>query len=394
MIPICHVQVLPILSGVQRSMLETLRFLDRSIFEPHVICQGTGELTDELARREIPFHVVPEMQRWMSPWNDAAAYRAIKKLFKRHQFQLVHNQSAKPRGIGTFAARHAGVPVVVNHIRGYPFLSKSSGVSTFVYQKVEAKVAKMADRTISVNDEDRLLAVEKKLAPQDRIETIYNGADLELLDPTGSNTVRENFRRNHGLSDDEVAITFLARLDPIKRPLLLPKIAAELKKLKTSRPWKILVAGDGEMEDELTQAIASENVGDSVKMIGWQESPAQAFHGSDIILMTSFSEGLPRTLIEAHAAGVPCVGNDTRGIREVISNETGKLIPNNDPAEYATAIAEMVDNSLLRHRMGLAARKRAEEHFDTVKNNHRIIDIYCDLLDVSQSTAESSVHAA
>ena len=123
MIPICHVQILPIMSGVQRSMLEIFHHLDRNIWDPHVVCQAEGQLTEELSPPRNTFSHCPRTMRPIHPWNDTKAYRVLKRLFKKHRFQVVHNQSAKPRAIGTFAAKHAGVPAIINHVRGYRFMT-------------------------------------------------------------------------------------------------------------------------------------------------------------------------------------------------------------------------------------------------------------------------------
>ncbi len=100
MIDICHVQVLPILSGVQRAMLEIFRHLDRSRYQPHVVCQQPGPLTVELAALDIPCHFAPSLARPIRPGADARAYRELSTLFRRHRFTLVHTHSSKPGVLG------------------------------------------------------------------------------------------------------------------------------------------------------------------------------------------------------------------------------------------------------------------------------------------------------
>ncbi|MBN1851624.1 MAG: glycosyltransferase family 4 protein [Pirellulales bacterium] len=381
------------MSGVQRSMLETLRHLDRNTFEPHVVCQSTGPLTDELKRYDIPCHLIPELGRPIRPWKDIRAFYALKRLFRRQRFQLVHNQSAKPRAIASFAARQAGVPIVINHIRGYPFHSQTRPLIAAAYRRIEAQVASICDRTIFVNYEDRQLAIDMRLAPETRCLTIYNGTDLNLLSPSINGNSGKHFRHSFGLGDD-VIISFLGRLDNQKHPLSLPTIAAELDARSIEHPWKIVVAGEGPLQGALEKAIAKAGVSHRIHIVGWQSSPINLLHATDILLLPSLWEGLPRVLIEAHAAGVPCVASNISGNREVVTEETGRLVDPKDASVFADALALLIDNPFLRKKMGLAARRRAEQLFDTVENNRQIIALYCDLLDLPAPAMVPAARAA
>jgi glycosyltransferase involved in cell wall biosynthesis len=127
--------------------------------------------------------------------------------------------------------------------------------------------------------------------------------------------------------------------------------------------------------------------------LGWQATPDAALHASDVILLPSIWEGCPRVLLEAHAAGLPSVGSDICGIREVIvANETGLVAKMRDAAGFADALATLAEDRLLRERMGQAARRRAEAHFDSARNNREIIDVYRALLGAAPS--RTSRHAA
>ena len=378
MIPICHVQVLPLLSGVQNAMLDMLQCLDRNLVEPHVVCQSSGPLTDELARREIPFHLVPSFGRPIRPGKDVRAYFALRRLFAKHRFRLVHNHSAKPRAVGTFSARHAGVPTVVNTVQGYPFHERTSPAIAAVYRRIEAAVAQRTDQTIFVNHSDEQRAIAAGLVPADRCTTIYNSVDLDQYAPDPA--AGRRYREQHGFHANDVLLTVLGRLEEQKQPLILPSIARAIERLSTDAPWQIVVAGDGSLRPELEQAIEGANVKHRVRLLGWQESPLDLLHASDVLLLPSLWEGLPVALVEAHAAGVPCVASDIRGNDEVVTCKTGRLVPATDAAGFASALAELIDSPLLRHQLSIAARSRAEEHFDTGKNNRKMLDVYGRLL--------------
>jgi glycosyltransferase involved in cell wall biosynthesis len=367
------------MSGVQRSMLEIFRYLDRSTFEPAVVCQSTGPLTEELQRLHIPYHLVPSLGREIRPWRDARAYLALKRLFRAERFDLVHNQSAKPRVVAGLAARHAGVPVIINHVRCYPFHNGTSRWREAIYRRVEACAERWCDKTLYVNNEERANALATRLTTASRSRTIYNGVDLVRFSPANHERFRAPFRQAHGLGQQDVLILFLGRLEEPKQPLILPRIAQELER-RVRRPWQLLVCGEGGYRPRLEEAISRVNLSHRFRFLGWQASPDSALHASDIVLLPSIWEGCPRVLLEAHAAGLPTVGSNVCGIREVISDRTGSLVDSHDAAGFADALASLIDNPLERKRMGMAARKRAERFFDTRRNNLEIVNVYCSLL--------------
>jgi glycosyltransferase involved in cell wall biosynthesis len=111
-------------------------------------------------------------------------------------------------------------------------------------------------------------------------------------------------------------------------------------------------------------------------------------HACDVVLLPSIWEGCPRVLLEAHAAGLPSVGSDICGIREVIAaGETGLVAPTRDAAAFADALATLAENRLLRECMGQAARRRAQAQFDSERNNREIIDVYRSLLGATSSVS-------
>ena len=121
-------------------------------------------------------------------------------------------------------------------------------------------------------------------------------------------------------------------------------------------------------------------MGHRVKLLGWQEDPLAMLHGADIMVQTSLAEGLPRVLIEGHAAGLPAVASDAKGNREVVGAGTGFLCPPKDPADFARHLARLVDSPRLRGAMGQAARRRAEALFDTIETGRQLVALYDEML--------------
>ncbi len=379
-IRICHLQVLPLMSGVQRAMLAILDQLDRDRFEPHVICRGPGPLTEELAARQIAWHAVPELDRPIWPLKDYRAYCSLRNLFRRHRFQLVHTHSSKPGLLGRLAARHERVPITVHHVHAFAFHEFSSSLQTLVYSAIERSAAQLCDHMLFVNHEERTLVVRRRWLADERCTSVYNGVDLALAEAGRRAGHRTGFRAAHGIGEHELMILFSGRLAYPKQPLLLAEIAARLEHLRPQIAWRLVVVGNGEDEDALRKRVADRGVAHRVTLLGWHKDSWPALCAADIALQTSLAEGLPLALIEAHAAGLPSVASRAKGNREVVTAETGFLCPPRDPQSYAVHLAELVDNQPLRERLGAAARRRAERYFDTRRNSRQIVELYEKLL--------------
>lgn len=376
MVRVCHLQVLPIMSGVQRSMLESFKGLDRSRYELEVVCREAGPLTEELAQQQIPFHLVPSLDRPVVPWRDYRAYSALCDLFRSRRYDIVHSHSSKPGILARLAARRSGVPHMVHHVHAFAFHEYSPPVKKWIYGGIERLAAPWCERMLFVNREERDMVVERGWLPAERCTTIYNGVDLNEVHPKHRAEHRLRFRRAWVASEEEVVILFMGRLEYPKQPLILADIAARLDQLRPARPWRLAIAGSGEEEAALAAAVHERNLEHRVQMLGWQANPLGVLLASDVMLLTSLAEGLPRSLIEAQAAGLPIVASDAKGNREVVTPGTGFLCPPKDVEAYAESLARMIDSPELRQQFGGLARQHAETCFDNNANNRQLADVY------------------
>jgi glycosyltransferase involved in cell wall biosynthesis len=380
MIRICHLQVFPLLSGAQRSMLESLKQLDRARYEVEVVCKNPGPLTEELDRLRIPVHFAPSLDRPLRPWRDYKAYRELCRIFAAGRYDIVHTHSSKPGVLGRIAARRVGVPCVIHHVHAFAFHEFSPWPKRWFYGQIERRAARYCDQMLFVNREERDFVVDEGWLPAENCLTVYNGADLDAAHPRNCQRYRQIYRSQWRAADDEIIILFLGRLEYPKQPLLLAEIAASLERLRPHDAWRLVVAGSGPDEAPLARAIEALGVQHRVKLLGWQTDPLAVLHAADVTLLTSLAEGLPRSLIEAQAVGLPIVASAAKGNREVVTEESGFLCPPKDPTWFARALARLIDFPEMRAAMGRAARRHAEQCFDSVANNRQIVDVYESLL--------------
>ena len=380
MIRICHVQLLPLLSSVQRAMLDLFQQLDRSRYEIHVVCKREGPLTQELARLQIPVHFAPSLQDSIHPWHDYQAFGQLRRIFAEHDFQIVHTHSSKPGFLGRLAARRSGVPIVIHDVHGLPFNEFTAKPRRWFYEQLERYAAHQCDCMVFANNEERELAVSRGWIPPEHCLTIFKGVDLGAVHPDHKPIYRQRYRAHWEAGEDEFVILFLGRLSQAKQPLLVAEIAARLDGLRSRKSWRLLIAGAGPYEAQLAQAVKGSSISHRVKMLGRQNDPTGLVHAADVVLSTSLFEALPRTLIEAQAAGVPIVASNARGTREVVTPGTGFLCPIQHADSYAEALARLIDSPELRIALGQAGRRHAEDCFDVVANNRQLVAVYESLL--------------
>lgn len=373
MIRICHLQLFPLLSGVQRSMLALLSCLDRGRYEIHVACKGPGPLADELRKLNVTTHYVPALDRPLRPGRDVQAYRQLRSLFAQHAFHMVHTHSSKTGFLGRLAARRAGTPVVVHHVHGFAYHDYSPKLARAFYGSLERFAARHCDAMVFVNRQERDQVAGLGWLPGERCVTVYNGVDLAALHPR----LRQRPADAHAA---EFVIAFVGRLDFQKQPLIIPQIAGQLSRMATKRRWRIVVIGSGPEEVRLQQAVRRAALEDRVTLLGWQSDVPAMLRSADAVLLPSLFEGLPMALVEAQALGLPTVASHVKGNREVVSPGTGYLCAARDPRAYAQALAQLVDDPRLCRSLGENARRHAETHFDALENNQRIVALYETLL--------------
>jgi glycosyltransferase involved in cell wall biosynthesis len=381
-IPICHVQLLPLMSGIQRITLQILDVLDLDRFEPHVVMQEPGPFSEELDRRGIRCHFLPNLVRPVRPLKDLRAYFDLKALFRRHRYQIVHSHCSKPGILARIAARRAGVPVVIHHVQSFAWHEYSKAPVRWAYKACEKMAAPFGDRVIFVNHDDRADAIQSRIVPAAKSPLIYNGTDLSLFQPSFAPRSATALRRAIGLPPEGALIYFVARLEKPKQPWLIPEIAAELRSIVPNLPWKIVVAGEGSYRASVEAKITELNLTDRVTLLGWQSEADKylTYHDADIVLQPSLYEGLSLTLIEAQAAGLPSVAGSVKGNREVVVPGTGFLCDARKAADYAARLATLVRDPDLRRAQGRAARAHAEREFDVDQNMRQITKLYEELL--------------
>jgi glycosyltransferase involved in cell wall biosynthesis len=376
--------------GLDNTLL-TVKGLPREKFEVHL---AAGELESEerysdwTARAEEysdALHAFPDLCRPVDFRRDLAALKQMTKFIKDQNYQIVHTHYAKAGLLGRIAAKRAGVPIIVHTYHTFSWkvahVFHSSGwrnmmssVKEQFYVVLERYAASLCKALITVCELNKKEAVERRIAPADKIKTIYSGIDFDRFQPPDidKNKLCEKF----GLDPRAPIIGTVGRLSVQKSPLDFVKAARMV--LERHPEAQFLIVGDGPLELQTRTEIESEP---RIKLTGFYENIPEILAFIDIFALSSLWEGLGRALTEAMTMGLPVAVTAAGGVPElVIQGETGLLSTPGNPRELADHIIRLLDHPGEAESMGKRARLRVLSDFSVETMVERITGLYQDLL--------------
>ena len=333
------------------------RGLDASRFETSLIAGdvGGGEADFvELRDPDLPLVKIPALGRNVRFGDDLRAFIAIRREIRLFRPDIVHTHTAKAGVLGRLAAATCRVPLRVHTFHGHLLHGYFNRLISRVLVMVEKILAWRTTALVAVGERVRDDLVAAGIGRLDQYTVIPPGvAPAGPLD-------RESARVRLGLPLGVPVVLFVGRLTVIKRPDRL--IEAMSYVLARRSDAVLAVAGEGGLLEETRRR--AEPLGSAVRFLGWQPDIADLYVAADCVVLTSDSEGMPVTLIEAAMAGVPGVTTDVGSAREVVVDGVTGLVVASDASAVADGLLRLFDVEL-RDRLGAAARARAEAEFGT-----------------------------
>lgn len=272
---------------------------------------------------------------------------------------VVHHVAMKPVLYGSLAALCTPRLGVVNALAGLGFLFTSSsgvvrGVRAMALMVFRRLFSRAHTRVILQNSEDLSLFRDQVGVPADNLRLIRGaGVDVSRYQAVV-----------HGPRESPVVV-MVARMLRDKGVGELIEAARQLQRVGVCAQIQLIGGIDIKNPNSLTlpelNALKLEN---AVEWLGHQANISEVYAKADIAVLPSYREGMPKSLLEAAACGLPIVTTDTSGCREVVAEgENGYLVPVRDPRRLAEALEKLITNPVLRARMGAASRARAEREF-------------------------------
>ena len=270
---------------------------------------------------------------------------------------LVHCHSRRGADIlGGLAASFADVPAIVSRRVDNTEMRLMAALRYRPFRKIiaisEAIAAVLRDHDVDA----------------DRIEVIRSAVDTTRL---GKPVDRDAFRKEFGLPKDATIIGAAGQLIPRKGHRYLLQASADLRHKHPA--IRLIIFGEGHLNNQLRAQAASLGLGEVVQFAGFREDLDDFMGAFDIFAHPALAEGLGVATLKAAAAGVPVIGFNAGGLPEaVVDGETGILVSPENVEELRAAIATLIDDDDLRHRMGAAGQQRMQSEFsiDTMADKH------------------------
>jgi glycosyltransferase involved in cell wall biosynthesis len=306
----------------------------------------------------VPVHRLPQLSNSLSPWRVLAAVRALLRLVREHQPDMIHAHSAAAGVVTRIAGWMTGTPVIYT-VHGFGFKTGAPMLQRSAAWLAEWALARFTNYMICVSEHERTLARRLPIA-SDRVSVISNAvADTPE-------------RANPG--DSRLRIAMVARLARPKRPDLLLQALALLRDGLGHEVPASLIGGGPDLTAQ--RALGRQLNLRAVDFTGDVGDVPGRLAQHTIFVLMSDHEGLPISVIEAMRAGLAIVASDLPGVRElVLPGQHGLLVPNQADA-LASALAQLVASAQLRIRLGQAARQRYEALFDPSRMAQAVLAVY------------------
>lgn len=299
-------------------------------------------------------------------WDPRAVPR-LARLLRRTRVDVVHTHLKHADVVGGLAAVLARVPTVSTlHV----IELIADGAVARLKRRVGLRVRRaVAERTIALSGAQREWYESFSRGRAPSLIVLPNGAS----DPQTTAGDPAPLRRELAVPDGAALAVTASLMRPEKGHHLL---LDALERLPGDLGLVVALAGDGPLSEELGARVrADPRLRDRVRLLGYRDDVAALLHAADLVVHPSLEDALPTTLILALGAGRPIVATEVGGIPDIVSPDTGSLVPR-DPDALAAAIRRAVTEPQMRREQGEAARRRFREHFDAEVWMSRLRSVY------------------
>lgn len=345
-----------------------------------IVCtrlQNDGKWITDEGFKYLP---IPFVKEGRHPMRELSAVIKLARLYRREQPDIVHHICMKPILYGSWAARLAGIPAVVNTFAGLGFVFMSNGWRSQLLRAVltpclRSALALRNSRAVFENTADRQRLISAKVVRQECTTTIGGtGVDINKFSPMDE-------------SEKTPIVVLVCRMLWDKGVEDFVQAARRLKKESVEARFVLVGMPDPHSPTSIPEErlLSWQNEG-VIEWWGYRDDMPKLIGSSHIVVLPTLYEGLPTVLLEAGACARPVVATAIPGCQEVVRDgENGFLIPPKDPDTLAKAIKVLLENPVLRARMGRRGREIVERKFSAERVSKQILSVYRDLLDNSSS---------
>lgn len=327
--------------------------------------QKTHAYADEARRRNLPVTTIHE--------NGPFDYRVVRRITEQidaTNADIVHTHDFRSNMFGLLAARLRSKPVVTT-VHGWI----ANDIKGRLYVAADKTILRFFDRVITVSERTRELVERALIAPR-KITVIPNALRLDHYVP---DRCADSFRRELGVNRDTVLIANIGRFSPEKGQLEFLRAAREL--VSRIENVKFILIGIGPDQEKLQRFVAENGLGAAVVFCGFRHDMISVYNSLDLVVQSSYTEGMPNVILEALLMEVPTIATDVGGTAEIIDHErTGVLIRPGSVAEIVEKVLAYCHQPAIYRDMAQQGRQLVCERYDHRRRVERLAALYEGLL--------------
>ena len=330
----------------------------------------------EAVEKGVKIVAIPSLVRRISPVQDLKTLFYLWKLLIRERPSMVHTHTSKGGILGRFAAKLAGVPMVIHTPHGHVFYGHFGPLVSKFFLLTERLMARITDQMVALTQTEKNDYVALSVFSPEKVATIHSGVDVDRYMNVQVNIAEK--KRGLGLNSKGLVVGTVGWLLPIKGPRHLLKAMSNVWE---SHPETTLIfVGKGDLEMGLKVEARRMGVSEKVIFLGWRDDIPEIMQTIDIFVLPSLNEGMGRVLVEAMAAGKPVVASRVGGILDLVKEgQNGCLFESGDEKELSLAIKKLLEDKKMRDEMGKRGREMAQG-FSVEKMTEKIDVLYESLL--------------
>jgi len=363
-VKLMHIVLSLNVGGLEMVVINLLKGLDRRIYTPILCClEEEGSLIHEIEKLGVKTIVLGKKKKGI----DYPLLFRLASILRQEKIDIIHSHNPTPYFYGTIAGKIANVPVIIYTKHGRNPVKKKRELLLRKF------LSYMTDKIVAVSDDARNVAINDEKINPEKVVTIFNGIDIDRYQ---TNIDVASKKREIGLSDDDFVIGIVARLSPEKDHNTLFE-AFRIVLDSINQNVKLVIVGDGILREEFEQKAKSISISNKTIFLGERYDVPELLAIFDLFILSSITEGISLTLLEAMATGLPVVATNAGGNAEIVlDNQTGFIVPPKDPNRMAEAIMTIIKNNDMANQMKERGKDRVSKKFNLETMRDQYEQIY------------------
>jgi glycosyltransferase involved in cell wall biosynthesis len=366
------------------ALLPEIDFLINKGCTIHISFPG-GDITSELTGKGYLIKLVNSARR-ISPISNILTIIQLYKLIKKEKYDIVHTHNHLIGILARIAAKVAGAPTIIHSPHGFYFHDDMPRYKYWVFYYIEKFMGYFTDLLFIENIENYEMCIKTNLISKKKLYYMGGGINLTRFDGKKLSTKNKTALMNK-LNIPQDSFPIIGITSRITYEKGYRELIQSVNQLRDTYPKIFLLIVGAYLKNErdsflreLNKSISNYSLGRHVK-ITLEPNVEDFLRIMDIWTLPSYREGLPRSIQEAMAMGLPVVATNIRGCRNlVVQNNTGLLVSPKNVDELTTALNKLIKDDNLRSKFGFAGSKYAQKNFSNDIVMSRMFDGYMSVI--------------